>query len=223
MELILKLLYHLRLINDQSEDVGYNHRMIRTVHGQVTEVRAPEVVIEVAGIGYLIHTNRAADTLPIGSPALFHTYLAVRETALDLYGFETRDELEVFQHLISLPKIGPKTALQIMLQADITLIKDAVANDDPVRLSKLSGIGKKSAEKIVSGLREKFDDDALAESSASRNAGADHTSDTIDALISLGYPATDARRVTIQITSENPDVSTSAEALKLALKILNTI
>ena len=197
--------------------------MIRTIQGQVTEVRPPEVVIEVGGIGYLVHTNRPTDTLLLGSPALFHTYLAVRETALDLYGFETRDELEVFQYLITLPKIGPKTALQIMLQADVSLIKDAVANDDPVRLSKLSGIGKKSAEKIVAGLREKFEDEALVGTNGSGSGMADHTSDTIDALISLGYPATDARRVTIQITSENPQVSTSAEALKLALKLLNTL
>jgi len=211
------------MVNDQKKDVGYNHTMIRTVHGQVTEVRPPEVVIEVGGIGYLIHTNRPADTMPLGIPALFHTYLAVRETALDLYGFETRDELEVFQHLISLPKIGPKTALQIMLQADVGLIKEAVANDDPVRLSKLSGIGKKSAEKIVAGLREKFEDEALVGTNMTGSRSADHTSDTIDALISLGYPATDARRVTIQITSDNPQVSTSAEALKLALKLLNTL
>ena len=63
----------------------------------------------------------------------------------------------------------------------------------------------------------------MKQSSASRGNTADHTSDTIDALISLGYPATDARRVTIQITSENPDVSTSTEALRLALKLLNTL
>lgn len=186
------------------------------------EVRPPEVVVDVAGIGYLIHTNRSADSLPLGSTALFHTYLAVRENALDLYGFETRDELEVFEHLIDLPKIGPKTALQILLQADITLIKESVASDDPVHLSKLSGIGKKSAEKIVAGLREKFENTPLSTTSVVTKSD-DHTADTIDALISLGYPAMDARRVILQISTEHPQVQTSSEALKLALKILNTI
>ncbi len=186
-------------------------------------MRSPDVVVEVGGIGYLIHTNRGIDSLPLGSTVLFHTYLAVRETSLDLYGFETRDELEIFQHLIDLPKIGPKTALQVMLQADITLIKESVASDDPVRLSKLSGIGKKSAEKIVSGLREKFENNPLFDNQSSSQNTGDHTSDTIDALISLGYPAMDARRVIIQVSTDNPDVKTSSEALKLALKILNTI
>ncbi len=197
--------------------------MIRTIRGEVAEVRSPDVVVEVGGIGYLIHTNRGTDSLPLGSTVLFHTYLAVRETSLDLYGFETRDELEIFQHLIDLPKIGPKTALQVMLQADITLIKESVASDDPVRLSKLSGIGKKSAEKIVSGLREKFENNPLFDNQPSTQNIGDHISDTIDALISLGYPAMDARRVIIQVSTDNPDVKTSSEALKLALKILNTI
>lgn len=197
--------------------------MIRTIRGEVAEVRSPDVVVDVSGIGYLVRTNRGADSLPLGSTVLFHTYLAVRETSLDLYGFETRDELEIFQHLIDLPKIGPKTALQIMLQADITLIKESVASNDPVRLSKLSGIGKKSAEKIVSGLREKFENNPLFDNEQSVQNTGDHTSDTIDALISLGYPAMDARRVIIQVSTDNPDVKTSSEALKLALKILNTI
>lgn len=198
--------------------------MIRTLSGLVTDVSLPSVVVEVGGIGYLVHTNLRPEAIVLGNQLTFHTYLAVRETALDLYGFLNPSELQVFTELITLPKIGPKTALQVLIQADIQLIKEAVQSDDPVHLSKLSGIGKKSAEKIVSGLRDRLE---VEELNATGGAGSfntpTHATDTIDALISLGYPATDARRVMIQITSEHPNVATSAEALKLALKLLNSL
>lgn len=204
--------------------VGYNVAMIRTVSGIVSDARLPEVIVEVGGIGYLVHTNLRPDMVVFGAPITFHTYLAVRETALDLYGFLNLDELRIFTELINLPKIGPKTALQILIQADINLIRESVRNDDPVHLSKLSGIGKKSAEKIVSGLRDRLEEEELGNFGQKTDLGTPtHTTDTIDALISLGYPATDARRVVIQITSEYPNVSTSAESLKLALKLLNSL
>src|SRR5690606_39527631 len=114
------------------------------------------VVVDVNGIGYQVYTSSPA-SCQLGSPALFFTHLAVRENSLDLYGFFDRDTLEIFELLIELPKIGPKSALQILTAADITLLREAVRNDDPGYLSKLSGIGKKSAEKIVAGLKDKLE------------------------------------------------------------------
>lgn len=198
--------------------------MIRALSGTVLDWRPPEAVIDVSGVGYLVHTNRRLDQLTLGETVFFHTYLAVRENALDLYGFATRDELAVFLHLITLPKIGPKTALQILSQADIALIKESVQNDDPVRLSKLSGIGKKSAENIVSGLRNKLSDEELATGFRPDLSGVpDHVTDTIDALISLGYPASDARRVMVEVHTNHPALNSSADTLKIALKLLNSL
>ena len=78
-----------------------------------------------------------------------HTHLAVRENALDLYGFTTHDELTMFEQLIKLQKIGPKTAIQILSQASLETLRKAVQTNDATYLSKMSGIGKKSAEKIL--------------------------------------------------------------------------
>src|SRR5690606_12668832 len=111
----------------------------------------------VAGIGYLVRTN-SPTSYQLNTSVILFTHLAVRENALDLYGFADRDTLEIFELLLELPKVGPKTALQFLTQADVLLIKEAVYKEDAGYLSKLSGIGKKSAEKIVFGLKEKFED-----------------------------------------------------------------
>lgn len=196
--------------------------MIRQLHGTVAGHTPSSVVVMIAGVGYLVHTSTPGTQFPIGSEITLHTYLAVRETALDLYGFQLLDELDVFELLISLPKIGPKSAAQILAQADIALLKEAVRNNDPTYLSKMSGIGKKSAEKIVAGLKEKFEavgydtGEALA---GTYGAGqSDHASDTIDALIALGYQPNDARKAVSQLP---PTIENANEAVREALRLLS--
>lgn len=190
--------------------------MIRQLRGILLESGELEVVIDVGGVGYHIHTPDTAIFF-VGSEARFHTHLAVRETAMDLYGFAEMESLRVFELLLTLPKIGPKSALQILAQADVSLLREAVNKNDAGYLSKLSGIGKKSAEKIVVGLRDKLgssDNDVSVSEIA-------HAADTIDALIALGYAPQDARRVFIEITTTNTSLSSSAEVIKLALKYLD--
>jgi Holliday junction DNA helicase RuvA len=196
--------------------------MIRQLRGTVSDRTEKSVVIDVQGVGYLVRTTAPGTLFPIESEITLHTYLAVRETALDLYGFQTLDELDVFELLLTLPKIGPKSALQILTQADIALLKEAVAKDDPVYLSKISGIGKKSAEKIVVGLKDKLEllgsygnTEIVANA---ENAGA-HTNDTIDALIALGYPPNDARKAVQQLP---PEITNANDAVKAALKQLSS-
>lgn len=195
--------------------------MIRQISGIVADIGISFVVVDVNGVGYLVYTNSPSSHL-LDTPTRLFTYLAVRENSLDLYGFADRDTLEIFELLIDLPKIGPKSALQILTQADISLLREAVRNDDPGYLSKLSGIGKKSAEKIVSGLKDKFESRGYDEVSIrSSGAAPTHTSDTIDALIALGYPAMDARRIVLEIAADDPSLSSSADTIKIALKLLN--
>ena len=198
--------------------------MIRQLTGIIAHIDPTYIVLNVHGVGYLVHTSKTND-LSLEQELTVHTYLAVRETALDLYGFQMRDELEIFQLLIGLPKIGPKSAAQILANAEIPLLKEAVRTNDPSYLSKMSGIGKKSAEKIVQGLQDKLD--AIGETvgaTTSSNAGTAHAyaRDTIDALISLGYPQSDARAVVQQITEEEPTINNSNDALKAALRILGS-
>lgn len=194
--------------------------MIRRITGTIVDCTETNTVVDVNGVGYFVYTPNAPQH-KLESTVIFFTHLAVRETALDLYGFTTRDELELFELLLSLPKIGPKSALQIMTQADIELLKTAVLSDDPAHLSKMSGIGKKTAEKIVIGLKDKFEQYAGAYTSSTPSEnGAVHSSDAIDALITLGYPQNDARKVVQQLQAEKPTLINANDVVKEALKML---
>ena len=197
--------------------------MIRQLSGIVASHTINSIVIDVNGVGYLVYTSVPGTQFKIGSTVTLHTYLAVRETALDLYGFVLLDELEIFELLLKLPKIGPKSAAQILAQADIELLKEAVRNEDPTYLSKMSGIGKKSAEKIVAGLKEKFEamdmDIIGAGTTGAVGVGKDSfSSDTIDALIALGYQPNDARKAVQQLP---PDTKNANDAVREALKLLS--
>lgn len=193
------------------------------LRGTIATTNETTVVLDVHGVGYLLHVVARANAFLIGSEALFHTYLAVRENALDLYGFTDLDQLQIFELLIELPKIGPKSAIQILRQADVALLRRAVNQNDATYLSKMSGIGKKSAEKIVVGLKEKLGD--MIDSEGSREDAPlperTYAHDTIDALITLGYQQDEARRVVRQIAEHHPEIATSPEALKLALQKLS--
>lgn len=177
--------------------------MIARLEGVVIDVAITNIVIQVGGIGYLVFvTNGSGYTT--GSSASVHTYLAVRENALDLYGFNSRDELAMFHELIKLPKIGPKTAMQILSQADIETLKKAARTNDPVYLSKMSGISKKSAEKIVLGLKDTLDESDFPLEHSHENQS---DSDVIDALMALGYTQRDAltavQKIPVDVTNTN--------------------
>ena len=190
--------------------------MIKQVRGTVAGVQGQLVVVDVGGIGYGVHTPHSTAQFLLNEPVCFFTHLAVRENALDLYGFLDHESLRVFELLIELPKIGPKSALQIMSQADVNLIKEAVAGSDPTYLSKLSGIGKKSAEKIVAGLKDKFE-----EAYTGDVVITDHTTDAIDALITLGYSSEESRRTVRQLVEKDVTLVASPELLKAALRVLS--
>lgn len=199
--------------------------MIRLIRGTVAEIGTTSVVIDVQGVGYEVHVTIPATTFALGIELVLHTHLAVRENALDLYGFSDRDTLDVFELLLTLPKIGPKSAQQILSQADTALLKQAVRNGDASYLSKMSGIGKKSAEKIVAGLRDKFEEQDASyydpTSTTDPDSSLSYARDTIDALVALGYAPEDARRAVRQVGVEHPEITRSTDALKQALKLLS--
>ena len=196
--------------------------MIRHLTGRVIDASPTSVVLDVAGVGYLVYTTNPGTNFARDCDVSLWIYQAVRETALDLYGFTTRDELEIFELLLTLPKVGPKSAAGILAQADIELLKKAVLENDASYLSKMSGIGKKTAEKIVLELKDKFADlggfEAGAEGAGQSTDNA-MISDTIDALVSLGYPQADARKVVQQLP---PDIENANDAVRAALKVLSS-
>ena len=185
------------------------YSMIARLTGTVVDITPTHVVLDVSGVGYAVAVRSTAPFTHEQSVSLY-TYLAVRETALDIYGFHTKDEQEIFELLLTLPKIGPKSAMHILAQADIALLKKAVVAEDPTYLSKMSGIGKKSAEKIVAGLKEKIDH------ISTETETTDAETDVIDALVALGYSQTDARAAVQQLPSDITDTTTRiTKALKL--------
>lgn len=189
--------------------------MIAKLTGEVVEVMVAQVVVDVGGMGYLVSVTNGSG-YSVGERITLHTHLAVRENAMDLYGFGTREELRMFQELIKIPKIGPKTALQILSQTTLAMLTHAVRTDDPTYLSKMSGMGKKSAEKIVSGLRDVLGDEGISgEYTGTKNGD----SDVIDALMVLGYSQRDALEAIQHIP---PEITETNERIRYALRAVGS-
>ena len=190
--------------------------MIARIEGTIIYISDKFLVIDVNGVGYKIHvTTDAILDHGTGDHASFWTYTAVRENSLDLYGFKSTEELAFFEMLLDVSGIGPKSALGILTIAPIDTIKKAIATGDTSYLNKVSGIGRKTAEKIVIELRDKLKahKDIDGQSSSLRDEG-----DIVEALKSLGYSSNEARDALRKIPEE---ISGTNARVKEALKILS--
>lgn len=189
--------------------------MISSLSGTVRHKDLNSILVDVNGVGYkvAVTTDVALDALP-SSPIFLWTHLAVRENALDLYGFANKETLEVFELLITISGIGPKTALGILNVATPAMLRQAVATSDISYLTRVSGIGRKNADKIVLELKNK-----LKVSEEDKAVDARSEGDAMEALISLGYSERDAREALKQIPKETTGAS---ERVKAALKLLST-
>jgi Holliday junction DNA helicase RuvA len=179
--------------------------MIRLISGTVATITPLGVVVDCHGIGYLVRTTKKSGFIA-GDIVTLHTHLAVRENALDLYGFKTELELDCFELLLGIPKIGPKSALQILEMADVSLILEAVQLGDAGHLHKLSGITKKTAEKIVTELKDKVE--TLTYQTTITPVSDGTYNDVFDTLLTLGYNPVNVRRIL-----EELDLSQSTSAL----------
>jgi Holliday junction DNA helicase RuvA len=179
--------------------------MIRQLRGEITHIENNSLILDVNGVGYLIHTPTNTTVHTLHAEALIHTYLAVRETALDLYGFTTVVERRLFELLLTVPKIGPKSALAVLCQASPTLLIEQIATSEPVQLQKMSGIGKKTCENIVNHLHEKLGD--LAEHITPSGPIDAKQTDAIDALVALGYDAASAREIVQTLNTDENSVN----------------
>ena len=162
--------------------------MIARLEGAVVEKREGSVVIDVNGVGYLVHVSATClASLPPGERVRLRTYQHVREDALDLFGFATEEEESVFRELLGVKGVGPRAALNILSGIEPREFAAAVASGDVARLTKVPGIGKKTAERLVVELKEKLAALALA---ASPRPGAKRLPmvDQLEqALLGLGY------------------------------------
>jgi len=190
----------------------YNIVMIRLLEGQIAVESLGGLVISVGGVGYYVHTIKKIPCV-IGTTLRLHTHLAVRETALDLYGFQTETELKFFELLLTIPKIGPKSALQILDQADVKLMAEAINLQDASHLSKFSTISLKTAEKIISALKDKVEIFTIPPSSSEKETDQNYT-DAFDTLITLGYNPSSIRQVLGAINTQASTSSIVKQALK---------
>ncbi|MDT0181343.1 Holliday junction branch migration protein RuvA [Microbacterium sp. ARD31] len=161
--------------------------MISSVRGPVLHIGSDAVVIDVGGVGLSVAvTPQVSRALRTGETAMLHTTLIVREDSLSLFGFDTRDELEVFSLLLGVTGVGPKSALGVLASLSVDQIADAVANDDDAPFRRVSGIGPKTAKLIVVQLAGKLA--ARARSGAVDAVTApDVSAQVVAALAGLGW------------------------------------
>jgi Holliday junction DNA helicase RuvA len=187
--------------------------MISKIKGTIEYIRDSYAVVDVNGIGYKVFSTPYVLGKISGNKDIdffIHTY--VREDILALYGFLTLEELEMFELLISISGIGPKAAMGILSIADAKTIRTAILNEDPSVLTKVSGVGKKTAERVILELKNKIS--GLSEGEK-KEVMAD--SDALEALIGMGYSVNEARESLKLIPVDIKDVG---ERVKLALKNL---
>ncbi len=193
--------------------------MIRRLEGQLVDMYEDNLVISCGGVGYKVWaTSGDLKTLKgasknANSPIIVWTYHAIRETSQDLYGFADKKDLEFFELLITVSGIGPKTAIGLLATATAPTLRKGIVSGDPSYLSKISGIGKKTAEKIVFELSGKIP--ALEGEEFSKVSQDDH--DTIEALTALGYDEKDVRKVMKDMPAGLPQ----KEQIKKALSHLS--
>lgn len=197
----------------QNYKVRYDESMIRKLIGEIDEICENEVILNVGGVGYLVRiANSTLSSLRSGMKVSLYTHHAIRETASDLYGFTEKSDLDFFELLLGISGIGPKSALGVINTAPVRTIIEGIQSGNADHLAKISGIGKKSAEKIMVGLKDKV------ELGAGGGAGAQSgATDAIEALTALGYTLNDARAAVQKLDNSLP----TEDIIKLALKNLS--
>ena len=204
--------------------------MIAYLKGEVVEIEEEKLILECGDIGYNISMPASAldGTLRPGQEVKIHTHLHVREDAMQLYGFLTRDDLKMFRMLLGVSGIGPKAALGILSGLSADELRFAVLSDDIKTISRAPGVGKKTAQKMILELKDKLDLQEAFDTKTMhvQEASQAETGDLVDAkkeavqaLTALGYSGSEALRAVKQV-DVSPDMNVE-EILKLALKKMN--
>ena len=202
--------------------------MISYIRGELAAVEEDRIVVEAGGIGYgIFMPGSVIGRLPaIGSQVKIHTYFSVKEDSMQLFGFLTRDDLEVFRLVIGVSGIGPKGGLNILSQLTSDELRFAVFSGDVKAISAAPGIGKKTAEKLILELKDKLNlEDALSHSQEADSApgpgvvlSGSVQNDAVQALVALGYGSTEALKAVRQVEiTEDMQVE---GVLKRALKLM---
>lgn len=199
--------------------------MIAFLQGVLIESLPTQVVVEAGGIGYQVFIPLSSfDRLPVpGASVKILTHLQVREDAHVLYGFMTAAERDLFRLLVNnVSGIGPKLALAVLSGMSVASFKAAVVGNDVAALARISGLGKKTAERIVLELRDKLGVSAAWEAASSAHAPTPEetaVNDAVLALISLGYKQVEAHKAVKKVMAERPGAE-AEDLIRQALKQL---
>jgi Holliday junction DNA helicase RuvA len=192
--------------------------VIGRISGVLVERHPPQVLVDVNGVGYEIDVPMSTFYgLPaLGEKVTLHTHLVVREDAHLLFGFATQDEREVFRRLLKVSGVGPRLALAILSGLSVSELVQVVAGEEVGRLTRIPGIGRKTAERLLLELRDKL---AAGKAEAALLAGGaplKGRNDTLEALLALGYNEREAEWAIRQLPA-NLEI---AESIRQALKLL---
>ncbi len=197
--------------------------MIGYIKGTVTGIFNGMVLLENNGIGYNINiSERNISNLAPSSEIKIYTYLSVKEDDISLFGFLTRDELELFKRLITVNGIGPKGAIAILSAFDTDTLRFIILSGDAKSLSKAQGVGLKTAQKVILELKDKIDITGTGETGITQNVSLESTAnEAVEALVALGYSNTEAYKAVNSVKdAENMDTD---KLLKLALKNISAM
>lgn len=191
--------------------------MIAHVSGTVAEKFGNSVIVDVHGVGYEVQVALGEyEHALLGEPVKFYTYHHIREQSQDLYGFSSLAGKKLFELLITVQGVGPKAALAILSLAESEVVRNAIANEDVTFVTKASGVGKKTAERVVVDLHDKvglalrYDNSPVT----GQSAVLSHTDEALEALMALGYTLADATKALEGISTELSTADRVTQALK---------
>ena len=199
--------------------------MIGFLRGKVAVLKADYCLLDVNGVGYRVFIpNNTRSKLRLKEEAMLHTYMNVYQDGISLYGFYTEDEYDIFQLLIGVSGVGPKVALGILSSITVEGLCKAIQNKQATVLTKLPGIGKKSAERLILELKDKVafaagDEDEILTLEMTDDVGEDMISEATAALTALGYSQSEIAPVLKKASK----CKTTEEIIKLALKQLSRL
>jgi len=187
--------------------------MIATIRGEITQIEDNALIIEVGGVGLrVLAPAPLRGRMKVGETTFLYTHLIVRETELTLYGFESQADRDLFNLLLGVDKVGPKVALSVLSTMNIEAVQRAVFSDEPELLSRVPGVGKKSAQKIALHLKDRL---KPIDTLASVAAMSDSDSEVLAALTALGYSVVEGQAAIQSLPKDAPDEV--EERLRLAL------
>ena len=192
--------------------------MIGSLKGKLAFKKTPVIVIDCAGVGYEIETPMSTflELPPVGSEVFLHTHLLVRDDAHALYGFSTEEEKTLFRLLLKVSGVGAKMGLAILSGMGVSDFERCVRYDDTAMLTKIPGVGKKTAERLIIEMRDKIDESpAQAMLKKAGTVETDPRSEAIDALVALGYRPAEVKRLLAKLDIK--DMS-AEDIIRLALR-----